>query len=478
MVRNRREDGRLGVRHFQVLLVFLGLTIAYAKRVNLSLALVAMTDRHSANPDFVDFDWDHRTQATILSSFFWGYIITQLPAGQLAERFGPKLIIFYAMVLSSILTLVTPICSTLGGWKLLCAVRVVEGLCQGVLFPSSHTMLSKWAPISERAQLGTYCYSGAQFGTVLMLSCSGFLASSAMGWPSIFYFSGAAGCLWTILWYICACNSPSEYKNISAEEKQFIESSLPTTDETVVVETAKKSMYTPWSKIFTSIPFYSLIIVHACHNWGYWTLLTKMPAYMKSVLEFDIKANALLSSLPYLAMLIMCFVFSWSADRLIKNKILAPKYSRKLYNSIGHWIPMLALIGLGFVTKDHPHIAIGLLILAVGANAAAHLGFQVNHIDLAPNYAGTLMGITNGIANIISIIAPLMVGVIVTEESNLIQWRTVFLISAGVYFIGNLLFVIFSTTDLQPWNEPPKNTSHENGVANGNLRIQVHRQVA
>lgn len=47
-----------GVRHFQAFLLFLGLTLAYAMRVNLSVAIVAMTDRHAANPDFeVNFNY-------------------------------------------------------------------------------------------------------------------------------------------------------------------------------------------------------------------------------------------------------------------------------------------------------------------------------------------------------------------------------------------------------------------------------------
>lgn len=64
------------------------------------------------------------------------------------------------------------------------------------------------------------------------------------------------------------------------------------------------------------------------------------------------------------------------------------------------------------------------------------------------------MGLTNGAANIMSIIAPLLVGFIVSDETNPVQWRHVFFISAGIYFIGNFLFVIFSKTDVQPWNDP------------------------
>lgn len=44
--------GVFGVRHLQTFLMFFGLTLAYALRVNMSVAIVAMTDRHAANPDF------------------------------------------------------------------------------------------------------------------------------------------------------------------------------------------------------------------------------------------------------------------------------------------------------------------------------------------------------------------------------------------------------------------------------------------
>jgi len=82
----------------------------------------------------------------------------------------------------------------------------------------------------------------------------------------------------------------------------------------------------------------------------------------------------------------------------------------------GHWIPGVALIGLNLSSNADTTAAVALLTLAVGVNSATYLGFQINHIDLSPNYAGTMMGITNCASNIMSIIAPLLVGYIVTNE--------------------------------------------------------------
>lgn len=454
-----RAPSGFGVRHVQTVLLFFGLTVAYALRVNLSVAIVVMVDKKAANPDFEEFDWNERTKSLILSSFFWGYVVTQIPAGQMAQRFGAKVLLLGSLGVCSTLAVLTPWFAHIGGSQLVIALRVVQGLSQGFIFPSTHTMLSKWAPVSERGTLGTYCYAGAQFGTVVMLAVSGVLAASSMGWPSIFYISGAAGCIWSVLWFFFGSNSPVEHRSISPEERNFIESSLGNQDHS-------KKIVTPWMAIFTSAPMIALIVAHCSHNWGFWTLLTQMPTYMKSVLGLDIKKNALLSSLPYLAMWILSFVFSPISDFLINRQYLSRVVCRKLFNSIGLWIPMCALLGLAFVPKGGTDLAIALLTIAVGINSATYLGFQVNHIDLAPNHAGTMMGITNCAANIMSIIAPLIVGEVLTDEKDPIQWRTVFYIAAAVYCVGNLVFVTLGKAEIQSWNEPRNASDSETGVPN------------
>lgn len=69
------------------------------------------------------------------------------------------------------------------------AVRVVEGIFEGVTFPCIHAVWSKWAPPHERSRMATISFAGAYAGTVVAMPLSGILASS-WGWESLFYFFG------------------------------------------------------------------------------------------------------------------------------------------------------------------------------------------------------------------------------------------------------------------------------------------------
>ena len=85
--------------------------------------------------------------------------------------------------------------------------------------------------------------------------------------------------------------------------------------------------------------------------------------------------------------------------------------------------PAIALVLLGIFGEGRTGLAIGLLVTAVGLNSAIFCGHQVNHIDIAPSHAGTLMGITNGCANIFSIVGPLLVQYVVTDEVSFSRYK-------------------------------------------------------
>ncbi|CAG2063242.1 unnamed protein product, partial [Timema podura] len=78
-----------------------------------------------------EFKWDEELQGIILSGFFYGYAAGQLLGGQLAERFGGKIVYGLGTFIAAALTVVSPQCAWISD-KLLFAVRLLEGLAEGL----------------------------------------------------------------------------------------------------------------------------------------------------------------------------------------------------------------------------------------------------------------------------------------------------------------------------------------------------------
>lgn len=170
----------------------------------------------------------------------------------------------------------------------------------------------------------------------------------------------------------------------------------------------------------------------------------------------------------------MLIIISRTADKMITKGYLSVIGGRKVFNSLGMWIPMVCLMAIGQV-GENAFLAIMLLTMAVSFNAGIHVGyvkvmqfeiknllfyddcfcrFFINHMDLSPNYAGTLLGITSAFGNVMSIIAPIFVGHIVTDKSDPALWNIVFMTSAFIYFIGSIVFIFFGSAAVQKWNQP------------------------
>ncbi|XP_047991088.1 putative inorganic phosphate cotransporter isoform X2 [Leguminivora glycinivorella] len=446
----KKPKAALGIRHVQCVMLFFAMLLAFGMRVNMSMAIVAMTDSTMENT----FDWSMQIQSVILSSFFWGYVVLQVPGGLLADKVGGSLLISISIGANSIISLILPTAAVYGGWYAVCACRVLQGLAQGFVYPSMHNLIGKWVPLEEKSRLGTFIYAGAQLGTAVMLMSAGFLADY-WGWSAIFYFIGTCGVVWTVIYFFIGAGEPQDSKLISEEEKLYIQTSLGQVG-------GKKTLPVPWLSILTSMPFISLIIVHCCQNWGFWTLMTEMPSYMSQVLGVNIKANGVLSATPYVVMYILSFPAGFISDYALGKGWVSTTAARKISNSIGYVGPAIALIGLAYVPAGNVGLAVGILSAVVGLNAGHFTGFMLVHLDMAPNFAGTMLGITNAIANCISIIAPLAAGAIIKDETDATEWRKIFYLASFIYIIGNTIFLIFGTSIRQAWNEPKTEKNIEN----------------
>ncbi|XP_043677418.1 putative inorganic phosphate cotransporter isoform X2 [Vespula pensylvanica] len=474
----RKRRALVGTRHVVTFMIFLGMANAYVMRTNMSVAIVAMvnhtaitehqeivtnecqidytnsTTSDSSHKDG-EFEWDTKKQGYLLSSFFYGYVITQIPFGILAKRYGSKYFLGVGMLINSLFGLLVPV-SAHWGFPWLMVVRFIQGLGEGPIVPCTHALLAKWIPPNERSRMGAFVYAGAQFGTVISMPLSGLLSEYgfAGGWPSIFYVFGAVGTIWCIAFLIMVYEDPESHPHISEDEKKYILSAL-------WGNAGASSPPVPWKSIVTSMPFWAILMAHMGQNYGYETLMTELPTFMKQILHFDIKSNGTVSSLPYLAMWIFSMLISHVADWMISTEKFNHTVTRKIINSIGQYGPAVALVAASY-TGCNPWLTISLLTIGVGLNGGIYSGFKVNHLDISPRFAGVLMSFTNCLANLAGLLAPIIAGHIIVGTPTQHKWRIVFVISAAVYVVCATVYVIFGSGERQSWDNPDKDEEKNN----------------
>lgn len=76
-----------------------------------------------------EFNWSEVEQSVILSSFFWGYLVFQVPGGRVAEVVGAKRVFGGAVLINGVLSLVLPFLARTH-WALLLVTRALQGLAQ------------------------------------------------------------------------------------------------------------------------------------------------------------------------------------------------------------------------------------------------------------------------------------------------------------------------------------------------------------
>ena len=182
-------------RRFSVIgLCFLSTFICYLDRVNMSVAIIPMAE---------EFGWSQTTRGVVLSSFFYGYLVTQIVGGWLADRFGAKTVLGLGVIWWSLFTLVTPPAAALS-FGVLFVARVMMGAGEGVNFPAIISMFARWVP-QEREVAGGGASTSLRFplGTVCALLFTPMIID-AWGWPAVFYIFGALGFVWWLAWAIAS----------------------------------------------------------------------------------------------------------------------------------------------------------------------------------------------------------------------------------------------------------------------------------
>ncbi|XP_060020637.1 vesicular glutamate transporter 3 isoform X2 [Lagenorhynchus albirostris] len=398
-------------RYIIAIMSGLGFCISFGIRCNLGVAIVEMVNNNTIYVDgkpeiqTAQFNWDPETVGLIHGSFFWGYIVTQIPGGFISNKFAANRVFGAAIFLTSTLNMFIPSAARVHYGCVMC-VRILQGLVEGVTYPACHGMWSKWAPPLERSRLATTSFCGSYAGAVIAMPLAGVLVQY-MGWASVFYIYGIFGIIWYMFWLLQAYECPAVHPTISHEERTYIETSI-----------------------------------------GEGANLVSLSV-------------GLLSALPHMVMTIIVPIGGQLADHLRSRKILTTTAVRKIMNCGGFGMEATLLLVVGFShTKG---VAISFLVLAVGFSGFAISGFNVNHLDIAPRYASILMGISNGVGTLSGMICPLIVGAM-TKHKTREEWQNVFLIAALVHYSGVIFYGVFASGEKQEWADPENLSEEKCGI--------------
>ncbi|XP_074615246.1 vesicular glutamate transporter 3-like isoform X1 [Acropora palmata] len=436
-------------RYVLSMLIFWGFFIMYAIRTNINVAIGAMLKNHTVLVDGVEteqeaeFKWNSKLRGVVLGSFYYGYVALQIPGGWLAIKVGGTRLFGLAVLIASILTILTPV-SARASVTLLIAVRVAEGLVLGVLFPCNHAIWSKWAPIMERTTLVSLAVTGCSVGSIFTMPVSGLLTRFNFdgGWPAAFYPFGLFGILWYAAWFVFVFESPSSHPTITKEEQEYIELSAVNT-----AEVTQGSV--PWKSILTSPPVWGIVAGAFASDWGLYVLLICVPLFLLEVLHYEVAEVGFAAAAPFVFKAVTCPLAGITAD-LLRRNLLPTKTVRRLYYTTGAMTAGVFIVIAGYMKT--PTLAIASMCVAGAANGLVYAGFQVNMLDVAPRNASVVMGICNAIANTAGFLSPMLVGFI-TRNKTAAEWRTVFWTTFLVYSIGTLVFVVLLSDVRQQWDK-------------------------
>lgn len=211
-------------------------------------------------------------------------------------------------------------------------------------------------------------------------------------------------------------------------------------------------------RVLTSWQFILGCFAAIGNDWGFHTLMTLGPKYLKGALGFDIENSSWFTSLPYLGQWIFANIYGTFADTLLKRKKLSLLGVRRLSVFVSHVLPAVFLVALS-LTGSNDTMAVVTLTLAVTMIGAYSSGFFQCPMDVAPNFAGSLTGLMNAVGSITPIISTPIAGAVLQNDNTTSGWQVIFWLAALMYILCSLPYLICFTAEIQPWNNVKRDTA-------------------
>lgn len=410
------------VRWKIAILMWAAIAISYIDRANLSAAApVIMKDLNISSSQM----------GIIMSSFFWSYMIFQIPSGWLADKVGQRISLSIAVGWWSIATMLTALAK---GFNSLIFLRLLLGMGEAGSYPSNSGVASKWFPDKERGKVSALFDSGARVGTALAMPLIVWVISK-FGWQFSFIVSGLLGIFWLVLW-IWYYRDPDKHKYINKKEFDYIKEGQTQAKG----DTSKLK----WYSFFKYRNIWAMCIGFFTLNYSIYFFLTWFPTYLVEDRGMKLMEMGIVSMIPPFVGMVAEWFGGWLTDYLYHKCRLSLTVSRKI-NLVGGMI-LASSISLASIVHSAVFSIILLSISYAGLTIAAAAIWSLPG-DIDPgNSASTIGGIQNTASNFGGILGPIITGWIVAASGSFIPA----LLISGLFTLIGAITYMFGLGKIKP----------------------------
>lgn len=263
-----------------LVLLFLGWALGNLDRYVMNYAIVHIGE---------DLSLTNTETGLVLSSFFLGYALMQLPGGILADRFGAKRILLIAVIVWSIFTGFTAIA---WGFGIMVVIRFLFGIGEGGFQPSASKLITTYYPKNERSKVMSIMLSSSAIMAMLVPIISAVLLLS-IGWRAFFVIAGAIGAIIAILYWKVI---PKDRVAVNTDGAPKI---------TGILGKLLKMPFM-WSLVISYFTIYAV-------NWG---LNSWLPKYLTDVRGLDLLSIGGLQLIPGFIMIVSMILSGYIIDKI------------------------------------------------------------------------------------------------------------------------------------------------------------------
>jgi MFS transporter, ACS family, glucarate transporter len=368
---------RWTVRNLLIAWLFMLSAIAFLDRTNISIAGAFLRDELRIND--LQLGW-------IFSAFLLGYAAFQVVGGWMACRYGPRRVLAAGVLWWGIFSVLTTLANPRVGHALLIliAIRFSLGAGEAVMYPASSQFVAQWIPVAERGRANGWIFAGVGAGAGLSIPILTWLISH-YGWRSCFWFSAVVGILAGLGWYAIARDRPEEHPLVMPEELKVIQTGRTTQT------TSRNAEPLSWRAALFNSNMAALSVSYFSFGYVAWIFFSWFFIYMAQVRGLNLKANALFSVIPFLAMTICCLAGGLASDGISKRFGLRT-------GRCGIAVVAFLLTALFLVVGSHASSAYAASMILAGGAGALYLSqssFWAVSADIAVERSGVVSGVMN-----------------------------------------------------------------------------------